>query len=211
MNKKRSAVKVTDSGRLRKKAKTMASSSNTTTKATTDIPLPTVLEAPLPAGYEDLVIPKKNVGPNDNAPRADEFEIPGEFVAIFTTFNPARTSYAKTIWDLDPLFHKYLRPLLKQYGWTDQEFVLPVQGVESCFYTGPDGAKCQTVNSGHHGRHMTKHLPDGIGYFFMCPVCKSLVRRVDMFNRHRKSCTKYKTGPFPEFYQHAFEQNAFCR
>ena len=138
-----------------------------------------------------------------------------------TQIIPVHTINQDTVWAPDPLFERYLWPILKDCGRKEQELVILSSSISKdlvygtdrrrCNYIGQDGIRCKTVNSGHHSRHMVSHLPDGLGFFVLCPVCKAVSRRADMNERHLKSCGLYTKDNYPAFYKDAYHQNYFLR
>jgi hypothetical protein len=146
-----------------------------------------------PAATPIRAFPKADACEKDIAPSPSNFVHPKEWVALWITVDPAVTHQRKRLWEKDPYF-AHLCPFLLQAGWTEQEFESQPES-ETCVYRGQNGEPCQTKYGGHVPRHMLSHLPQGIGYYFVCPVCKHASRRSDMSGeRHTKSCKGWK-GP----------------
>src|SRR6185437_16348749 len=94
--------------------------------------------------------------------------------------------------------------------WTEKDLKIP-RSSKRCPYSY-GGKKCATVNNGHHSRHMLRHLPAQIGYFNLCPACKTVFRRTDMFTRHSETCPFYgKNGKYPDCFQRVYQNNLFIR
>ena len=145
----------------------------------------------------DRVITKRlaNSKKPEKKPTPEEFVQEGVWVAVWVDRDPNEVYNEEAVWTSDPLF-KYLRPVLERIGWTDTDFKVPKPG-KRCEYSSGSGsnfARCGAMNKGHHGRHMLSHLPQGIGYFQVCPICKSITRRVDNMSRHSRKCPANRTS-----------------
>jgi hypothetical protein len=160
--------------------------------------------------HENIIV-KSDLDENDVPPSPATFVLAKQFVGIWVQYNPAKTYYRDALWEADPIFQQHLRSLLIDAGWVEEEFVIPAPH-ERCPYVGSCGKQCDMTNTGHHARHMLSHLPEGVGYFAICPACKTTVRRTDMYARHRQSCGVYpKSVEPPAVFRYAYEQNIFLR
>jgi hypothetical protein len=158
------------------------------TRSSTAKPTP-----PTPAPTPIRTFPKAGVRETDIAPSPSNFVHPKEWVALWITVDPAVAGQCNNLWESDPYF-AHLHPFLVQAGWTTQE-LKSQPGSKTCVYRGQGGEPCRTKYGGHVARHMLSHLPQGIGYYFVCPVCKHASRRSDMSGeRHTKSCKGWE-GP----------------
>jgi hypothetical protein len=162
----------------------------------------------IPEGWE---LRKRNAKDVETPPRSDKFVHEKEWVAIWVSSDPAKSHTRQTLWEKDP-HRELLLPYLAHVGWTERELICkPASGSETCIYSGPDGIVCGTkLDWAHTPRHMLKHLPKGIGYFFVCPVCKQVARRCDMAGeRHKKGRCEWN-GASKEL-NALMRKNAFLR
>jgi len=159
----------------------------------------------------DYSIHKKDVGViNDKIPMAQQLIQRGKWVLIWIETDPSKTFHKHTVWETEPYFNQHLKPILQNCGWTEKDLEIPAPS-EKCRYSYGKN-ECTSVNLGHHNRHMLKHLPPQIGYFNLCPACKTVFRRTDMFTRHRKFCPFYgKGGKYPKCFKKAYQKNLFIR
>jgi hypothetical protein len=166
--------------RIYRKAFTKAAGGATRSFTPTTMPVP---PQPLPNAAPVL---KANARDKDVAPSSSEFICGKKWVALWVTINPDISHKSPLLWGNDTHFI-HLRPLLIQAGWTTRE-LKSQPGSKTCIYRGPDRSVCTTKHHGHVARHMLKHLPLGVGYYFVCPVCKHAARRSDMSTRHKSAC-----------------------
>jgi hypothetical protein len=144
----------------------------------------------------------------ERKPTAENFVNPGKWVALWSEINPTELFDGDVVWEADPRFTTHLRPILEAIGWNATDFKVPKNKAQ-CFYSSQGGIgnrRCTVVNKGHHGRHMLSHLPEGVGYWIICPSCKAITRRVDNYTRHvadkkgKKRCQAVATDTFEEAY-----------
>ena len=158
----------------------------------------------------ELIIHKKKLNSSECPPEPKDFIVDKDFIAIWIERSPAKSYGKKTVWETDAYFI-YLRQLLLKCGWTEDEFVVPSLR-KRCNYRDNE-SRCEAENDSHYARHMVSHLPDGIGYYAICPACKIVSRRTDMFKRHEGCCRVYPKSVIkaPEVLKNAFERNVFLR
>jgi hypothetical protein len=119
------------------------------------------------------------------------------------------------VWDTIP-YSQHLTAFAKTMGWTDEQLRFPLLDMSRCPMNAPPTPCPFTPGSrNHYRRHLTSHLPFGIGYFFCCPLCNTPTTRGDNFKRHLAKCLIWTRGPRPRItetqYKTAYNDNIWLR
>jgi hypothetical protein len=101
--------------------------------------------------------------------------------------NPfAKTGKQHFIWE-EFAYSKELLHALPE-GWPLKYSQLPAHTEPPCPIPGCAGVKTKKkIGLTHYLRHAGKHLPD-MGYYFVCPLCGEVSKRLDNLSRHLDVC-----------------------